>query len=232
MLSHRQAKTFYDRFGRKQDWQGFYEDAAVNALLLHADLGQARAVFEFGCGTGRMAATLLAGSLPAEACYLGIDISETMVALAQERLAPFGARAQVRLANGSPRLDIGEGTFDRFLSTYVLDLLSWEDIRLLLQEAQRVLAPGGLLGLVSLTHGFTPGSRLVEHLWTALHALHPQLVGGCRPVSLSELIAGPAWKLRFHDRLSRWGLASEVLVAEKPGAGNELIRGLVCGTPS
>jgi hypothetical protein len=29
ILSYQQAKTFYDRFGKKQDWQSFCEDVAV-----------------------------------------------------------------------------------------------------------------------------------------------------------------------------------------------------------
>jgi cyclopropane fatty-acyl-phospholipid synthase-like methyltransferase len=37
-------------------------------------------------------------------------------------------------------------SFDRFISTYVLDLLSEENIDSLLSEAYRVLRTGGLLG--------------------------------------------------------------------------------------
>jgi hypothetical protein len=32
-LSHQQAKALYDRFGKKQDSQSFYEDIAINALI-------------------------------------------------------------------------------------------------------------------------------------------------------------------------------------------------------
>jgi ubiquinone/menaquinone biosynthesis C-methylase UbiE len=219
MLSHQQAKAFYDRFGKKQDWQGFYEDVATEALIRNGAFKKARAVVEFGCGTGRFAEKLLESHLPAAARYIGVDISETMVALATERLGRFGSRAAVRLSNGSLRLALKKSSCDRFVSTYVLDLLTFEDIRTVLQEAWRALSAGGLLGLVSLTHGFTPLSRIVEGLWMALYAIRPRLVGGCRPISLGELVTGPGWKVRYNDKFSNYGVPSEVLVAEKAARG-------------
>ena len=44
-----------------------------------------------------------------------------------------------------PRFDLSDATFDRFISTYVLDLLSEENIDSLLSEAYRILRTGGLL---------------------------------------------------------------------------------------
>lgn len=219
MLSHQQAKAFYDRFGKKQDTQRFYEDVATEALIRNGEFDRARNILEFGCGTGRFAEGLLERHLRASAEYVGIDISDTMVALAKKRLARFGSRAAVYLTDGSPHLDFGPATFDRFVSNYVLDLLTYEDIRLILQEAWRVLSEGGLLGLTSLTHGFTPVSRIVVRIWRAIHAVRPVLVGGCRPISLVELVPGPGWRIRYHDKFSNYGVPSEVLVAEKMAPG-------------
>lgn len=219
MLSYQQAKKFYDRFGKKQDWQSFYEDVATEALIRNGEFDKASGVLEFGCGTGRFGERLLDGHLPAHARYVGVDISDTMVALTKERLVRFGLRAEVYLADGSPRLDFGTATFDRFVSNYVLDLLTFEDIWTVLQEAWRVLSAEGLLGLTSLTHGFTSLSRLVERIWTAIHAIRPTLVGGCRPISLSELVTEPRWKIRYDDKFSNYGVPSEVLVAEKVSIG-------------
>jgi ubiquinone/menaquinone biosynthesis C-methylase UbiE len=219
MLSHQQAKAFYDRFGKRQDTQRFYEDAATEALIRNAEFDKADNVLEFGCGTGRFAQALLERHLRASATYVGLDISDTMVALAKERLVRFGSRAAIHLTNGSPHLDFGTATFDRFVSNYVLDLLTYEDIRVILQEAWRVLSEGGLLGLTSLTHGFTPASRVVVRIWRTIHAIRPTLVGGCRPISLSELVTGPVWRVRYHDKFSNYGVPSEVLVAEKVAVG-------------
>lgn len=72
----------YDRFGEKQDGQGFYEDPALNELVAHASLQEARCVFEFGCGTGKFAGRVLEKSMLFSARYLGCDISPVMIGLA------------------------------------------------------------------------------------------------------------------------------------------------------
>jgi len=214
-LSRAEARAFYDRLGARQDSQAFYEDAATRIVLRHTAFECARSVLEFGCGTGRFAATLIERYLAPDARYLGLDASTTMVRLAEKRLAPFGERAAVRLSDGSPELGVATGSVDRLVSNFVLDLLSNQDIATLLEEAYRVLAPGGLLALVSLTRPFTPGSRLVMSGWRLLFALRPSLVGGCRPIGLLERLPPPQWAVRHHERIARFGIPVEVLVTER-----------------
>ena len=57
-LTASEAEAYYNRFGKKQDSQGFYEDPALNDLIAHASFQDAQRVFEFGCGTGKFAARL------------------------------------------------------------------------------------------------------------------------------------------------------------------------------
>jgi len=214
MFSHAEARVFYDRFGSKQDLQRFYERGAVFDLIRHMDLGSVRSVLEFGGGTGWFAEYLLAHELPADARYLGVDISETMVKLARTRLERFGPRASVLLTEGEMQLNVEAESFDRFLSTYVTDLLSEEDIKSLIAEAHRVLTPNGLLGLVGLGKGFTFLTRAVEKIWSVAHRIRPALVGGCRPISLETFVKGP-WNIRQLRTVGAFGVPSEVLVAEK-----------------
>lgn len=215
VLAPRDAKAFYDRFGARQDTQAFYEDAAVDALVAHAELGEAHALVEFGCGTGRHAARLLAEVLAPDARYVGIDLSTTMVGLARARLARFADRATLVESTGTMRLPLADRSCDRLLSTFVLDLLSPEDTRELLAEAHRVLVPGGLLCLTSATHGEDLAGRLVSAAVSAVHALRPALLGGCRPIAIRPLLAADAWALRHHERVRAWGVTSEVVVAAR-----------------
>ena len=213
--SHSQAKGFYDAFGSRQDSQGFYENAAVEELIAYADFGSAARIFEFGCGTGRVAAHLLAEKLPAHATYLGVDISETMTALARRRLEPWSDRAAVLRVSGDPVLPVQDGSFDRVFSTYVTDLLNEHDIGRLLEEAHRVLVPDGLFCNAGLTHGVGPVSRLVMRLWQSVHEWRPALLGGCRPLLIRDFLAPDRWRMTHHAVLSRYGIASEVAVARK-----------------
>ena len=162
-LSPAGAKRFYDRLGSGQDWQRFYENPATSQLIAHAGFDSAHSVFEFGCGTGAFAAGLFQRRLPADARYVGLDISGKMVSLALERLKPWSDRARVYQSDGSPRIPEPDSTFDHFVSTYVLDLLAPDFIDQLLSEAHRLLVPGGKLCLVVNVSVCIRLDRLLPH---------------------------------------------------------------------
>jgi ubiquinone/menaquinone biosynthesis C-methylase UbiE len=214
-LTHQQARHFYDHFGIKQDTQSFYEDKAIDVLIQDADFPHAQYVLEFGCGTGRLAQRLLAENLPATAIYQGLDISTTMVQLATQRLQAFASRARVNQTQGEMHLAFPEQTFDRFVSAYVLDLLPGKEIRELLGEAYRVLNDSGILAVVSLSQGETIIGKGVTGLWRLIHRINPKLVGGCRPVELDDFIDNRLWKVTHHEKVSQFGVTSEVIIADK-----------------
>ena len=214
-LQQSEIRSFYDRFGKKQDTQSFYEDPALKDLIAHAGFADAEYVFEFGCGTGRLAALLLAEHLPASATYLGCDLSRTMIALATARLATYEGRARVLQTEGPIHFPLPDNSADRVISTYVLDLLPGAAILEFLNEAHRVLGAGGKLGLVSLTQGTTFLSRLVSSAWAAVYRLRPSLVGGCRPIRLEQYIDPGFWELEYRQAVVAFGVPSEVLLARR-----------------
>lgn len=218
-LTPNEARAFYDRFGAKQDQQGWYEDAALAELVEALHLAEAHRVYELGCGTGRLAARLLAERLPADAEYVAVDLSVTMCALATERLAPYAPRARVFAPDALPPEFAAAGRYDRYLSTYVMDLLPPEGITAALAEAHRLLAPGGRLGVVSLTPGEGLWRRVVAGAWSGVHAMRPQWVGGCRPIRLVDFLPATAWRIEHRAERAAFGVASEVIVAQplQPG---------------
>ena len=212
-LDRSQAKRFYDRFGERQDAQGFYEDPALDRLIEDGDFASASSVFEFGCGTGKLARRLLLERLRPEARYFGIDISTTMIAIAGGRLAEFGERARVALSDGSIRFPLGDSSVDRVVSTYVLDLLPATDIAAALAEAHRVLKPGGLLCLSGLGTGDSLPSRALAKVWNAVFRLSPTLVGGCRPMHMAALLREDRWAPCSAAQVVAWAIPSEVVIA-------------------
>lgn len=212
-LSRSAARAYYDKFGAKQDTQAFYEDPCVDRLIDRGGFATAGSVFEFGCGTGRLAERLLKEVLPPIATYTATDLSPVMADLARRRLAPFAARATVHLTDGTIRIPLPDASVDRVLSTYVLDLLSEEDIRSFLHEARRGLRPAGLLCLAGLTFGVGLLSRFVSSTWTGVYCLRPSLVGGCRPLRLESFLDARAWRIRHREVVTPFGVPSEMLVA-------------------
>ncbi len=215
MLSREEVKAFYDHFGMKQDAQAFYEDVALTTLARNSHLNEVKSVFEFGIGTGRFAEKLLGEYLSPECEYSGIDISSTMIELAKKRLQPWGERVTIRLSDGALPISEPAGSFDRFISNYVVDLMSNQDISALIGEAHRILKPNGLLCLVSLTIGNTWLSHIVSSVWNAIYTWQPKTVGGCRPVKLPEFISKEDWQMEYHTTVVVFGIPSEVVVARR-----------------
>jgi ubiquinone/menaquinone biosynthesis C-methylase UbiE len=214
-LNADEARRVYDRIGRIQDLQAVYEHEAVATLLARGDFEHAHAVCELGHGTGALAERLLRDRLPADARYFGIDISPRMHELAARRLRGHAGRVELRLGDGSHRLPCDDACFDRFVATYVLDLLSPRDIGRALDEAHRVLAPDGLLCVASLTRGATRPARLVTRAWQALWSRSPALVGGCRPITVTDYLDRTGWALRHDATVTTLGISSEVVVAAR-----------------
>lgn len=215
------ARTYYDRFGEKQDSQGFYEDPAIEELIAHADFQNARSVFEFGCGTGKLAARLLAKHAPSTASYVGCDISPVMIDLAKRRLAAYGERAQATLSDGAIRFSRPDRSVDRVVSTYVLDLLPEPDIRRFFAESRRVLVSEGRLCLASLTTGTGFLSRIVSSLWTAVFRLNAASVGGCRPIRLESFVDPREWLIVHKRIVTPFGVPSEVLILTPRGKSGD-----------
>ena len=212
-LTLEEAKAYYDGFGAKQDNQSFYEGPAVKVMTDNSHFDQAASVFEFGCGTGRFAQELLTEHLSPDAKYYGVDISTTMIQLATERLKPFEPRALVTQTSAETATSLDGNSIDRFVSTYVFDLLPQELAQNMLSQAHRALQANGLLCLISITPGTTPISRFVMGTWQWIFSQKPSIVGGCRPTQLTELLPAIQWQIRFQSIVVAWGIASEVMIA-------------------
>jgi len=213
-LTQSEVIEFYDRFGNRQDKQNYYEDVALTDLLKYARFDTAQAVVEFGCGTGRFAEQLLENHLPNDSSYWGCDISTTMIKLSEERLSNFGIRAILWKSAGESTLPLPPECADRFVSNYVLDLLSFDEIALVFGEAKRTLKKDGLLCLTGLTNGKGLFSKLWTAFWSVRFKLNLKWVGGCRPVELSKYFDAD-WKIEHYHIVVARGISSEVVVARK-----------------
>jgi ubiquinone/menaquinone biosynthesis C-methylase UbiE len=107
---------------------------ALQGADLHGD------VLEIGCGSGAMAAEVLRRH--PDVHLTATDYDDSMVTVARRRLAPFGARAEVRQADATA-LPCPDGAFDAVLTFIMLHhVVAWEQA---VAELVRVLRPGGRL---------------------------------------------------------------------------------------
>ena len=214
-LSHTEAQRYYDRFGKRQDGESWYEDAGLKVLTDRGRLQRAWSVLEFGCGTGRFAESLIRHHLPANAAYLGLDVSAIMIGLARDRLRDATQPVEFRQTDGAVVFPIADASVDRVICTYVLDLLSDTDIDAFLNESRRVLTPEGLLLLASVSRGQSGLARFTSGFWAFAHWLRPTLVGGCRPLELKDRLLAAGWTIDHRELVRAWTVTSEAIVAFK-----------------
>jgi len=212
-LSPAQARSVYNRIGRAQDWQSFYEHAPIAEMITRADFGSATSVYEFGCGTGSLGRRLLTDHLSPDATYHGVDVSDVMVRLASNRLMPWSGRADVEQVSGELPLRGKDHRFDRFVATYVFDLLSTDETDAVLGEAHRLLTADGLVCVVSLTTGPTRVSGAMSSIWEWTWTRYPRLLGGCRPISLQQRLPADRWEIVHRTVMTSWAVPSEVVIA-------------------
>lgn len=142
----------YDLDGQKRAyarWAGFYDKVYLRLLSdAQRQLAQKAAsagpqILEIGVGTG-----LVLRYYPQTASVIGVDLSEAMLARAHDNIVQDGL-AQVGgvAAMDACRLGFADGKFDAVTFPFVITLVP--DPEGALDEAMRVLRPGGLIVIAS-----------------------------------------------------------------------------------
>lgn len=166
------------------DAQLALERPALRAAVRLAQPRGTDRVLDLGTGTGAFLRELLRVE-PHPVEVVGVDSSEHMLARAARDLP-----GRVRLEQGDARaLDLAPESFDLILSAYVLNVVSLADGLAIFAEAERLLAPGGRLVVVSAVAPPSFLARPYRWLWRALGKVWPSLFGSFRLVDPEDCIA-------------------------------------------
>lgn len=102
-------------------------------------------VLDIGCGPGLLAEEM-AAAVGGRGHVIGVDMSESMLALARSRaVVPGGAKVDLRPA-AADHLPCADASVDVAVSTQVLEYV--EDVAGALAEIHRVLVPGGRVAVL------------------------------------------------------------------------------------
>jgi ubiquinone/menaquinone biosynthesis C-methylase UbiE len=212
-ITPEKARCFYDSLGSTYDIGERFERRAKARGFVLLDLAPGQRLLNVGVGTGKdqtqIQNALMPGGLAA-----GVDLSPVMVKLARANVPPPGNEA-LCVADGGG-LPFPDASFDRVISSYVLDLIPARRIPLFVREMQRVLRPGGRLVLVGLTEGTTLASRAVMAAWKAIYRLSPASLGGCRPLRMTYPLLRAGFVDVRREVIVQGGMPSEVLSARRP----------------
>jgi ubiquinone/menaquinone biosynthesis C-methylase UbiE len=158
------------------------QDEVVAALRSHG----ARRIADIACGTGILA-TRIRNELDIDEVY-GIDMSDGMLAQARARCPGVHWRK-----GPAERLPLEDGELDAVVSTSAFHFF---DQPAAMREFRRVLAPGGLVAVATISPPQPPAlSRLTAGLANPAH--NPS------PARMRELFAGAGLVLTDQHRVAR-----------------------------
>jgi demethylmenaquinone methyltransferase/2-methoxy-6-polyprenyl-1,4-benzoquinol methylase len=201
----------YDRLSRWYD--SFYasERLFTKAGLRLLDAQPGEKILEIGFGTGH-ALIELARAAGGTGSVCGIDLSPGMFAIARRRIQRTGMEGRISLQLGdATRLPFSDHQFNAVFMSFTLELFETAKIPVLLVECQRVLQPGGRLGIVSLVKKNTLAVEIYE--W--FHIRFPKVVD-CHPIFVRQVLEAAGFTTCRAVEKRFWGLPVAAVVAKKP----------------
>lgn len=213
-VSQERIPAVYTRVARVYDvWAALTETRARRTCLERAAVRDGESILEVAVGTG-LAFQDLVRANPSGVTE-GIDLTEAMLARARRRVEGLPGRHRLQVGDAR-HLPFEDGSFDLIVNNYMFDLLGEDAFAPVLEEFRRVLRPGGRLALVNMT----VAARWRERVYELVYRVGPELLGGCRGVTLAPFVAAAGFIDVRRDALSQLGFPSEIVTARKAPAAS------------
>ena len=209
--SKEEARANYNRLSR------WYDIIAGSTEKKYRDIGLQKLaarpgerILEVGFGTGHCLLSL-AQSVGETGQVYGIDLSEGMLAISQNRLCQAGLSDRVDLRVGdAAALPFAAGTFDGIFISFTLELFDSPEIPLVLDQCYTVLRQGGRVAVVALVKKLGTAVKIYE--W--FHEKMPVTVD-CRPIYAQRALSAAGFSIEDVVSMSMWGLPVEIILARK-----------------
>ena len=210
--SKEEARTTYDKMSRWYDtFAGGSEKKLIDAGLQKLGVRKGEKVLEIGFGTGH-ALVALAQAVGDSGKVYGIDISEEMLNVAQEKLETAGLAECVELRLGdAAQLPFEDRFFEGVFMSFTLELFDTPEIPIILAECRRVLRSSGRLAVVAMSKR---GDRsLMRRLYEWAHQKLPKYLD-CRPICVRKSLEEAGFQVVDSELRSMWGLPVEIVLAK------------------
>jgi ubiquinone/menaquinone biosynthesis C-methylase UbiE len=209
-LSQEKVRSVYNGMARIYDlWGANMEGRARKRGIELAQVQDGECILDVATGTGLILAELARRN--PHGLNAGIDISEGMLAKAQEKLTMMGARVELKTGSAF-QIPYPDHAFDLLTNGYMFDLMPFDEMPKILAEFKRVLKTTGRLVLTNMTMGERFGSQLYQ----GIYRLAPAMMGGCRGVQLAEPLRQAGFRVITREYHQQLLFPSEVILANVP----------------
>jgi len=212
LQSKEETRHYYNKIGKVYDLlseeaEKPMREAGIRKLA--AKPGER--ILEIGFGTGHCLVEI-AKAVGPSGKVLGIDISDAMLAQAQELLRKEGLADRAELKCGdAEQLLFESNSLDGIFFSFTLELFDTPELPKVLAECKRVLRPGGRIVVVAVSREGKHGVMLDLYEWTHQH--FPNLMD-CRPIYVRRALEAAGFSIKVADVESMW-VPVEIVLAER-----------------
>ncbi len=202
--------SVYDALSRFYDiWGNLTETRARDRALEIAGIKNGQNILEVAVGTG-LAFYEIVKRNP-EGTNIGIDISDGMLQKARKQLSRLPEAGYALKLGSAFDLQGADARFDLIMNNYMFDLISFDEMDIVLKEFKRVLKKDGKLVLVNMTVGEKFGSGIYD----LMYRVSPKMMGGCRGIRLTDKLSQHGFRVKLREYYQQLLFPSEVILAQK-----------------
>ena len=195
-------------------WCWLTESKAAKKVIEIADIKDGESILEVAVGTGLVFKEILKRN--PSGINKGIEISPSMLSRANKRLS--------KLNNSNYKLEIGnayhlpfkDNSFDLVVNNFMIDLLPEKDFEKILSEFYRVIKPSGRAVISTMAFG----QKWYNKFWHWIARKLPDLLTGCRPVSIVHNLKEVGFIIEKTEQISQNTFPAEVIGTRKQHTHN------------
>ncbi|MGE5297393.1 MAG: class I SAM-dependent methyltransferase [Solirubrobacterales bacterium] len=219
LQTREETRAFYDKIAKVYDLLAERSEEPVRRAglqMLGARPGEK--ILEIGSGTGRSLVDLAKAIAPSGRVF-GVDLSEKMLQLAQDRARREGVDDLIEITRGDAlHLSCPERTLDGVFMSFTLELFDTPEIPQVLAECRRVLKDEGRLVVVGMSRVQPNGLMTTILEWAHRH-LSNYL--DCRPILVRRAIEDAGFEIADYAITRMWGNVEIVCGAKGKRRDNE-----------